>query len=206
MKSYLTIIETQFRFYCRLLSLMIGRFPNGNTVDRWILESKIIKEIVFSKDLIRIISVGISGTSKDYFKLFDIGTSKVFKTVDPFNASDDQANHFNNRFEQLALDEPYDVILLNGVIGYGTDSVKEVELIFEQCTNMLSLNGVVIIGAKAVNGWIQFPSFDIYETANSHGFTPTQLPGYKCSFLPTSHQNGHSFWAFRFKQYHRTGT
>lgn len=206
MQNYLKIIKTQFKFYCRLLSLMIRRIPNGNSMDRWILESKIIKEIVFSKDFIRIISVGISWTSKDYFKLFDIGTSKVFKTVDPFNASDDQANHFNNRFEQLSLEELYDVILLNGVIGYGTDSLEEVELIFEQCTNMLSLKGVVIIGAKAVNGRIQFPSFDIYETAYSYGFTPTQLPGYKCSYLPTSHQNGHSFWAFRFKQDHRTGT
>jgi hypothetical protein len=189
----------QFKFDFCLLRLLIKRFPHGNTVDRWILESKIIRNIAFSKDRSRIISVGVSWTSKDYFNFFDVGTAKVFKTVDPFYVSSDRENHFTCRFEQLELEEFYDVILLNGVFGYGTDSFQEVETIFQQCVNLLSPTGVVVVGAKAVNGRIQSPNFDIYEIANSFGFQPAKIPGLNVSFFATSHQNGHSFWAFEFR-------
>lgn len=194
------------RFYFYLTKIWICRFPNGNTIDRWILESKIIKELVLSDTYSKIISVGVSWTNCEYYKFFKIDSAKIFKTVDPFHDPNSFEDHAKCRFEHFKSKYIYDAILLSGVFGYGTDTLVEVEHMLQQCSEILSLNGIVVIGAKAKNGRIKSPDFDIYETARQYGLNPTQIPGLKSNFHPTTHHNGHAFYAFRLMSDHKTST
>jgi len=206
MNNFVKHIFKVLNFYFNLTKIWICRFPNGNTIDRWILESKIIRELVLSDRYARIISVGVSWTNNRYYNFFKFGSEMTFKTIDPFHNPNSLEDHVMCRFEQFNSVEKYDAILLNGVIGYGTDTLEEVVHILKKCSEILSLNGIVIIGVNVKNGRIKSPDFDLCESALEFGLDPTDIPGLKVDFCETGHHNGHAFYALKFMSGHNIGT
>src|SRR5262249_12037216 len=97
----------------------------------------------------RVLSVGVAWYTKDYARLFsgrtfatlDLDPSRTVFGGDPHVVGDlrDLERYFDSR-------DPFDVILMNGVIGYGLDVADDVDRALRACAARLRPRGLLVIG------------------------------------------------------------
>lgn len=110
----------------------------------------------------RVLSVGVAWYTRDYER---ITAARTFITVDhdPARASFGvPGRHFVAELTDLEsvipASEPFDVIVLNGVIGFGLDSTEEIERGLRACAARLRPNGTLLLGMNLELAPLSLPS------------------------------------------------
>lgn len=117
--------------------------------DRRLFEDEILARIGADEANQRILSVGVAWYTTGYSRHF-AGKSFITLDVDESRARfattqhvvgdlRDLERHFDPRL-------PFDVILMNGVIGYGLDTVDEVDRALRECAARLRPGGLLVLG------------------------------------------------------------
>jgi len=133
--------------------------------DRHLLEKVIIPYLVSQADLKRVLFVGCEWYTKPYESLFK---QKEYWTIelDPDNAIYGARNHIVDRVQNLTRyfsNDYFDLIICNGIIGYGVNTLPDMEETFAQCFQCLRAKGILVVG------WNDIPERNIppFENCNS---------------------------------------
>jgi SAM-dependent methyltransferase len=119
--------------------------------DRRLFEDEILSAIAANDAHQRILSVGVAWYTKGYAKQFagktfitlDVDESRAQFATTQHVVGDlrDLERHFDARL-------PFDVILMNGVIGYGLDTVDDVDRALRECAARLRPGGLLVLGVN----------------------------------------------------------
>lgn len=146
--------------------------------DREVLEREILPYFASRDDFWRVLFVGCDWYTRRYERLF---TGKHYITIEvdasrrPFGAKSHIVASLAELGEHVAPDT-LDLVLCNGVFGWGLDARDEAERAFAACATCLRPGGVLMIGwddvaahrpfdpltlsaLNALNAW-RFPPFD----------------------------------------------
>jgi SAM-dependent methyltransferase len=168
------IIEIKFRTGIGKLRL--------KTVDRDILENIIIPYFISINVCQKILFVGVDWYTFQYESFF---INKEFWTIDKDKAKKrygskrhiiDSLRNIDKYFEV----NYFDLIILNGVFGWGLKEKKDVEKSFDQCYNFLRSGGYLIIGWNDIPEVKPFPMDQIYSLTkfNKYYFKPLSSNSY----------------------------
>ncbi len=127
--------------------------------DRYIFEQKIIPYFVNHEEFAKVLFVGCGSYTKHYEKWF---RQKEYWTIDlnPMKKIYGAKKHIIGSMSDLNLhfkENYFDVIICNGVFGWGLNDKKDVEEAFAGCFLCLRNNGVLIIGWDDVPERKPFP-------------------------------------------------
>lgn len=176
----------------RLLRRLRGCEPH----DRYLLEQIILRRLRSRGDVRRILFVGCAKYTRHYPAVF---ADREFITIDsdPAQARYGGATHIVDTLANLAAHitrESLDVVVCNGVIGWGLDDPEEIDKAVGQCFQCLRPGGLLILGWNDVDRWR--PPVPIGELGSVHEFEPTSFPPFPGSTYPTLNDLRHVFSFF----------
>jgi SAM-dependent methyltransferase len=117
--------------------------------DRRLFEEEILPALAAAPESQRILSVGVAWYTKGYARMFE---GRTFATLDfdPERAAFGAAKHVVGDLRDLErhfdADEPFDVVLMNGVIGYGLDVPDDVDRALQACAARMRRGGTLVLG------------------------------------------------------------
>ena len=116
--------------------------------DRFILEATILPHLATISSYRRILFIGCSAYTQGHQEFF---SGKEYWTIDPVRAKKRYAadRHMTDSITNVRRyiePEYFDVILMNGVIGFGLNQLTEIEHAVEACYEVLARQGVLLIG------------------------------------------------------------
>ena len=148
-RSILTRLMTDPAYASRVLRYLVGLPTPLNTTDRRVLETTVFEYFRSSPDIRSVLFVGCDWYTRHYDRAY-FG-SKNYWTLDPaasarkFGARrhviaglEDLGRHFPARY--------FDLIICNGVYGYGLDTRDQCERAFDECYRALSPGGQLVLG------------------------------------------------------------
>jgi hypothetical protein len=163
---------------------------------RDLLEDVILRAIYAEPAVRHVLFVGVAAYTAWYPRAFATRPRLTFVTVDPTPAErrhGSRKHHVVGRVEELA-DEPvyrdaFDVIVLNGLFGYGTDSRNQDRAVLDAAHALLAPSG------RAVLGYGNEGSFtpDLVDPVR---FEPYPVPGLGRPQHPAGSDNHHVFACF----------
>ena len=170
------------------------------TRDRHILENVIFSNLFSSLSIRRILFVGVHSYSSWYGQLFAARPEISFVTVDsnPLNSIYGSiGKHWSCNLDLLIyvdyLKESFDVVILNGVFGYGTDTIEAKQRNLQTAHSLLNENGLLILGYRD-----KHPNYDFtYDLIGNLKFSPCLIPGLPHVYEQSNSDNGHAFASFR---------
>lgn len=169
-----------------------------HTEDRFILEKIIFRSLFLDPSVQRILFVGCHRYSSWYWRVFYLSMKK-FYTVDPDPSVAQYGSlkrHFISTFQQLKerpeLFGAFDLIILNGVFGYGINTEDEKKDALKTSASLLSPEGRLLIGFRNA----AICDFDT-KLVDSTFFGSVNVPGYMDTYVDTRHENGHAFICFK---------
>ena len=120
-----------------------------HTPPRYILEQIIIPYFVYQKDIKTVLFVGCDWYTKHYHREFFRGME--YWTIDPDSKKQryGSPNHVVDSLEKLHYYFPsgyFDLIICNGVYGWGLDHKEQCEIAFRNCFDCLRYGGEFILG------------------------------------------------------------
>ena len=116
--------------------------------DRSILEEVILPDLANSTTHQKILFVGCSAYTQWYKEFFSM---KEYWTIDPKNVKRKYGSErhivdsITNVGKYIARDY-FDVIIMNGVIGFGLNRVSDIEDAIEACHDVLVRQGILLLG------------------------------------------------------------
>lgn len=117
--------------------------------DRRVLEEDVLPTLALEPGNDRILSVGVAWYTRRYADAF-VGKEYVTLDHDPARSSFGAARHVTAELRDLEQhvpeSAPFDVILMNGVIGYGLDTASDVDQALRACAARLRKDGTLVIG------------------------------------------------------------
>lgn len=143
-----------------------------DTEDRRVLEEEIFPHLVADGSLQRVLFVGCDFYTRHYPHVF---RSKEFWTIEPDPERSRESGgkrRVVDRLERVAehFDEGYfDVIICNGVFGFGLDTPQATDEAFDGCFRVLRPRGLLIHGW---NDRDDLRPFDPRASASLQRFTP----------------------------------
>lgn len=151
--------------------------------DRYILEQKIIPFFIAQKEFAKVLFVGCGSYTKHYEKWF---SKKEYWTIDinPMKKFYGAKKHITGSMSDLNLyfqENDLDLILCNGVFGWGLNEKKDVEDAFLGCYQSLRQGGVLVVGWDDVPEKKPFP-LETCESLNrfqSYFFPPLSTSQYR---------------------------
>ena len=117
--------------------------------DRRLLEDEILPALAADATNRNILSVGVAWYTKSYAAAF---RGRRFATIDldaeraAFGSSEHVVGDLCDLERHFSATQPFDVILMNGVIGYGLDAPDNVDRALRACAACLRQNGILVIG------------------------------------------------------------
>jgi hypothetical protein len=117
--------------------------------DRRLLEDEILPPLSAEADTNRVLSVGVAWYTQRYASAFE---TKTFVTLDldPERAIFGSSKHIVGDLRDLErhvdASEPFDIILMNGVIGYGLDMRDDVDRALRACAARMRSGATLVIG------------------------------------------------------------
>jgi SAM-dependent methyltransferase len=129
------------------LRLLVGLPAPMRTPDRRILEDTIIPFYV-TRGVERVLFVGTDWFTKHYDRYFaasDYWTIEIEPSRRKFGAAQHVTDSLE-RLDQHFQKSYFDLILCNGVYGWGLDERASCERAFEQCFHCLREHGVLVLG------------------------------------------------------------
>jgi hypothetical protein len=134
------------------ISSLIDRFSlepkRISTHDRLILEEIILPYLASLNSHKKILFVGCSAYTRWYQEFF---TNKEYWTVDPINmkkqygADRHVIDSITNMRKHVEKDH-FDIIIMNGVIGFGLNQLSEIERAVDACYEVLARQGLLLVG------------------------------------------------------------
>jgi SAM-dependent methyltransferase len=148
------------------VSRMRGLDLHLNYVDRYVLEDTIIPYFVAQKEFYKILFIGSDWYTKPYRKYF---RKKEYWTIeiDESKKKYGSKRHITDSLLNLNLyfeSNYFDLIVYNGVFGYGINTREDTEASFKQCFQCLREGGILVFG------WNDIPerrSFPVIEECQS---------------------------------------
>ncbi len=184
-------------FVVRAVRYALGLSVPMHTEDRRVLEQVIFGHYCAQDDVRRVLFVGCQWYTRHYERQFF--PRHEFWTLEP----DEKARRFGARrhvvapLEQLAAHFPadtFDLILCNGVYGYGLDARAQCEAAFGQCFSRLREGGHFVLGWNDVPARTPVPLAEIRSLAL---FTPEALPALGTWRYPTRTPYRHVYDFYR---------
>ena len=141
-------------------------------IDRYLLEDVIFTQLIADPAIHDVLFIGCAPYTRDYPERF---ASKHLQTIDidPANAPFGSADHLVASFcdiDQFVAAESFDVIVCNGVIGFGLNDLPSAERAFVAAHKVLRPGGWLIYGWNEDLSYRPFPPEEItslrqFETA-----------------------------------------
>ena len=162
---------------------VIGREMPIINHDRYILEQKIIPYFVDRKEFTKVLFVGCGSYTKHYEKWFE---KKEYWTIDinPMKKVYGAKKHITGSMSDLKLhfkDNDLDLIICNGVFGWGLNDRKDVEEAFSGCYESLREGGALVVGWDDVPEKKPFPleTCESLSRFQSYFFPPLSTSEYR---------------------------
>lgn len=137
--------------------------------DRQVLTREVFKFL--SNQNLKVLFVGVQKYTKSYEKYF-VNTHLESLDTDPLQASWGFKMHHVCSLQELSESKMhyYDVIIMNGVIGYGLNVQDDCEQVILACSRLLTSKGRLILGVNPSQmGQVQLSSLSSLK----HCFHPT---------------------------------
>jgi SAM-dependent methyltransferase len=156
----------------------LGMTPGMDTPDRRVLEDAIIGGLARQPGFTRVLFVGCDWYTAHYPSLWPHG---VFTTIEPNpkKARHGAQRHIVDVLQNLQRHvEPgsFDVVICNGVYGWGLNDPHDCEVAFQACIEALAHGGVLVLG------WNDVPHRDpvpLSKVRALHALRPWSTPGLK---------------------------
>jgi len=194
------LLSTCWKINQFILQLSVNKNRKLLTKDRNIIERIIFRNIYTNPDIKKILFVGCHLYSSWYHKIFNL-SGKEFHTIDPDPESKKYGSpqmHITGKFELLKnqpkMFKNYDCVILNGVFGYGINSLADKISALEAAHKILKENAIMLIGFRNQS----VPDIDL-DIIDEIWFDAHFVPGFDSNFVETGHSNGHSFVCFKNK-------
>jgi hypothetical protein len=163
---------------------------------RRVLERVIFPAIYADATVKTILFVGVASYTSWYPTLFNTRPGLSFRTIDP----DPQAVRFGargrhriGRVESLATEAAsrgaYDLVIANGLFGFGTDTDEATVAVLDACHAVLQSGGRLLIGYSKPG------TFDP-DLVDPGRVRPSPIPGLAVDRYATMNENRHSFACF----------
>lgn len=164
-----------------------------NFPDRDILEDIIIPNFVADKNIYKILFVGCEWYTKPYIKYFK---NKEYWTIeiDPNKRKYGNPNrHIVDALQNLdkhITTNYFDLILCNGVFGWGINNQADTEIAIEQCYTCLRKGGILVLGWDDVDSNRPFFASEDCDSLNKfkpYFFAPLSTSEFSIVDSPTKH-------------------
>ena len=148
------LVSTNIKLKLLKILPLIGIYNKNQVEDRVILEKTIFPYFINKLDYQKVIFIGVGWYTMEYNKLFK---KKEFWTIDfdPKMKKYGSKRHIIDSMENLDRyfkNNTIDLIICNGVYGWGLSDPKNIEKAFNVCYNLLVKNGIFIIGWNDLPG------------------------------------------------------
>lgn len=147
-----------------------------NSPDRYVLEDLIIPELVACKELDKILFVGCDWYTKPYVKYFrdkEYWTIEIDENKKKFGSKRHIVDGLQNLGNYIENDY-FDLIVCNGVFGWGINNKEDTEVAIKQCYSCLRPEGMLVLGWNDVSTYR--PYFAIGKCENLSKFQPYVFP------------------------------
>lgn len=147
-----------------------------NSPDRYVLEDLIIPELVARKELYKILFVGCDWYTKSYTKYFktkEYWTIEIDENKKRFGSKRHIVDGLQNLGKYIEKDY-FDLIVCNGVFGWGINNKQDTETAIKQCYSCLRPEGILVLGWNDVSTYR--PYFAIAKCENLNKFNPYIFP------------------------------
>jgi SAM-dependent methyltransferase len=140
---------TDGAFRARAVRFLLGLPTPLDTVDRKVLEQTVFGYFLALPDVRSVLFVGCDWYTRHYAQAFFSSTN--YWTIDPAESARrfGARQHIVAPLEELDRHFPdryFDLILCNGVYGYGLDTHQQCEQAFAQCYSRLVSGGYFVLG------------------------------------------------------------
>lgn len=171
-------------------------YSPGKSGDRRFLEGTILREIYCGRYK-NVAFVGVHPQSSWYGYISLLRKNLNFDYIDPYAENAPKFGLlYKVRLQDFGNDinfyGRYDCIIINGVFGYGIDSLDEKKESFSAMDKILDVGGVLIVGYRS-NESICDINLDLVP----RNFLPCNIPGTLMHKIGGLHSNGHSYAAFQ---------
>jgi SAM-dependent methyltransferase len=191
-------ISQKIRGIIRRIKKLFGIYSYLNTSDRQVLQTKILPYFAQRSEFFNILFVGTAWYTEGYkitFKQKNYWTIEI----DPSLAKHGARNHLIDSIENVDIyfqSNELDVIICNGVFGWGLNQKPNIENTFTKCFNLLREGGILVLG------WNDIPErrpILLEESQALNLFKPFVFPPLSTSRYLTATENNHTF-SFYIKQ------
>ena len=116
--------------------------------DRLILENRILSYFAGRPTIEKVLFVGCAAYTQGYQELF---RNQEYWTIDPKRAKQKYGSKKHivdsiTNIEQHVVKNYFDVVVMNGVIGFGLNRIGDIERAIDACYEVLASSGILIIG------------------------------------------------------------
>ena len=165
------------------------------TEDRFWLEQRAFPYFQARPEYRRVLFVGVAYYTKHYGRFF---TDQEFWTIEPDREQRrfGSQRHITDVVQHLPLyvpDDFFDLIVLNGVIGWGLNDPDDIEEAYAACHRSLRSGGILLVG------WCDQPHLRCLppkESQSLKAFEPYAFPPFGGAELLTDTHNRHTFNVF----------
>jgi SAM-dependent methyltransferase len=158
-KSVLPML-TEHGFAARVIRKRLKMATPLNTTDRGVLERTIFPHFVANPAIRDVLFVGCDTYTAHYERQFFSRTNYTTIEPDPERARYGARNHVVAPLEELsrhAGPNSFDLIICNGVYGWGLDTLQQCTAAFSQCYECLRVNGLMLFGWDDVERRVPVP-------------------------------------------------
>ncbi len=171
-----------------------GRWRLG-TEDRIFLEDVILPWFTAREDVRTVLDVGVDWYTRSYPQIF---RAQDYWTID---VDADKRRYAGKQHHTLSLTEltrvfrnrQFDLLLCNGVIGWGVNESKDASLALDQCAQVLRPGGWLVVG------WNDIPDHRVpgWEKLTTAAFDPFVFPPVQADHYVTATPYRHRYDFFR---------
>lgn len=168
---------TEKGFAARVIRKRLGLLTPLNTTDRIILEESILPFYASQPNIRTVLFVGCSSYTVQYQRQFFAHTTFWTIEPDPTRARYGSNQHVIAPLEELERHFPadtFDLIICNGVYGWGLDRPEQLEAAFAQCHACLHAGGHFLLGWDDIpeRAPVDLESVSSLQRFNRHTFPP----------------------------------
>jgi SAM-dependent methyltransferase len=124
------------------------------TADRVFLEDVVVPGFLATNEIRRVLDIGVAWYTRSYPRLF-AGVDYWTVDVDPAKRRIAGKNHHTLSATQLTdafAPDTFDLIVCNGVIGWGLNDPSDVEKALDQCADVMRPGAWLVVGWNDVPG------------------------------------------------------
>lgn len=178
----------------RTAAALLGFKPRHRAKDRRVLDEDILPRLARNDAFARVLFVGCDWYTEHVEDLF-VSSGRTFTTIeiDPSRARHGARSHIVGALADLGAHKvpaSIDLIICNGVIGWGLNDPAEIERSLDACTAALSPGGLLVLGWDDVPEKLPIPIDRIRALASLRPVTPKD---FEAPIIETGTYTRHTF-------------